>query len=303
MHRNGGTPGGEARRRHLPALLDLLFPGLGHLFAGRRRRAALFGLPVIGAIVIGALIVASTSIPRLAATLFNPAVLWALLALQPLFLVWRLLAVAASLWDPSLPRPGRVEAIPIVAILALAVVAPQAYAGYATEVARETADEIFAEPSSTALAGPLPSAEPDPSFLIPASASPSATASLSPSPTPAVPRVNVLLVGVDAGVGRNTYLTDTMIVASLDPTTKTVSMVSVPRDMVDVPLPDGRRSRARSTALSRTPATILGSSPDPTGPASTSCVGRSANCSASTSDITPRSPSRASSTSSTSSAG
>ena len=150
MHRNGGTPGGEARRRHLPALLDLLFPGLGHLFAGRRRRAALFGLPVIGAIVIGALIVASTSIPRLAATLFNPAVLWALLALQPLFLVWRLLAVAASLWDPSLPRPGRVEAIPIVAILALAVVAPQAYAGYATEVARETADEIFAEPSSTA---------------------------------------------------------------------------------------------------------------------------------------------------------
>ena len=30
-----------------------------------------------------------------------------------------------------------------------------------------------------------------------------------------------------------------MIVASLDPVTETVSMVSIPRDMVDVPLPDG----------------------------------------------------------------
>jgi polyisoprenyl-teichoic acid--peptidoglycan teichoic acid transferase len=249
MRRNGGTPGGEGRRRYVPALLDALFPGLGHLFAGRRRRAAMFGLPVIGAILIGALVVANTSLPRLAATLFDPAVLWGLLALQLLFLVWRLLAVAASLWDPSLPRPGRVEVIPIVAILALAVVAPQAYAGYATEVARETADEIFAEPSPSELAGPLPSAEPDPSFLIPASASPSATASPSPTPTPAVPRVNVLLVGVDAGVGRNTYLTDTMIIASLDPTTKTVSMVSVPRDMVDVPLADGRRFKGKINGL------------------------------------------------------
>jgi len=180
MRGNGGTPGGEGRRRYVPALLDALFPGLGHLFAGRRRRAALFGLPVVGAILIGALVVATTSLPRLAATLFDPAVLWGVLALQLLFLVWRLLAVAASLWDPGLPRPGRVEVIPIVAILALAVVAPQAYAGYATEVARETADEIFAEPSPTALAGPLPSAEPDPSFLIPASAGASATASPSP---------------------------------------------------------------------------------------------------------------------------
>jgi LCP family protein required for cell wall assembly len=230
-------------------LLDALFPGLGHLAAGRRRRAALFGLPVLAFILLGAVIVATTSLPRLAATLFDPAVLWGLLALQLGFLVWRLLAVGASLWDASLPRPGRAEVIPIVAILLLAVVAPQAYAGYTTEVARETADEIFAEPSPSALAGPLPSAEPDPSFLAPASPSASASASPSPSPTPLVPRVNVLLVGVDAGVGRNTYLTDTMIVASLDPEAETVSMVSVPRDMVDVPLADGRKYKGKINSL------------------------------------------------------
>jgi LCP family protein required for cell wall assembly len=240
---------GNGRRRYVPAVLDALFPGLGHLAAGRRRRAALFGLPVIALIGLGLIVVATTSLPRLAATLFDPVVLWGLLALQVLFLVWRLLAVGTSLWDPGLPRPGRAEAAPIAAILLFAVVAPQAYAGYATEVARETADEIFAEPSPTALAGPLPSAEPDPSFLAPPSPSPSATASPTPSPTPAVPRVNVLLVGVDAGVGRNTYLTDTMIVASLDPVSETVSMVSVPRDMVDVPLPDGRKFKGKINGL------------------------------------------------------
>ena len=251
MHGSGGPPsnGGTARRRYVPALLDALFPGLGHLAAGRRRQAALFGLPALGLILLGLVVVATMSLPRLAATLFDPAVLWGLIALQVAFLVWRLLAVGTSIWDTSLPRPGRAEALPIVAILVLAVVAPQAYAGYATEVARETADEIFAEPSPSAFAGPLPSAEPDPSFLAPASPSASASASPSPSPTPAVPRVNVLLVGVDAGVGRNTYLTDTMIVASLDPVSKTVSMVSVPRDMVDVPLADGRRYKGKINSL------------------------------------------------------
>ncbi|HEX7347769.1 MAG TPA: DUF6677 family protein, partial [Candidatus Limnocylindrales bacterium] len=230
-------------------MLDALFPGLGHLLAGRRRRAALFALPVLAIIVVALIIVATTNKVRLAATLFDPAVIWALLVFQVAFLVWRLLAVGTSLWDSSLPRPGRAEAVPIAAILLVAVIAPQAYAGYATEVARETADEIFAEPSPTIAAGPLPSAEPDPSFLAPASPSPSPSASPSPSPTPVVPRVNVLLVGVDAGVGRNTYLTDTMIVASLDPVTETVSMVSVPRDMVDVPLPDGRKFRGKINGL------------------------------------------------------
>ena len=232
-----------------PAVLDAIFPGLGHLAAGRRRRAAMFALPIVAILVLGLVIVATTSGPRLAATLFDPAVIWALLAIQAALLVWRLLAVGSSVWDPRLPRPGRREALPIAAILLVAVIVPQAFAGYATEVARETADEIFTEPSPTALAGPLGTPEPDPSFLATPVPSPSASASPSPSATPTVPRVNVLLVGVDAGVGRNTYLTDTMIIASLDPVAETVSMVSVPRDMVDVPLPDGRKFTGKINGL------------------------------------------------------
>ena len=71
----------------------------------------------------------------------------------------------------------------------------------------------------------------------------------APSVAPAVPRVTGLIIGVDSGVGRSTYLTDTMIVVSLDPVAETVSLVSIPRDMVDVPLSDGRKFRGKINSL------------------------------------------------------
>lgn len=242
--RNQATPIARSGR-FTPAVLDSLFPGLGHLAAGRRRWAAIFALPILALLLLAVLIVLTTSGPRLAATLLESDVLWGLLALQGALLLWRLVAVTTSLWAPQLPRPSRRELVPIAGILLIAVIAPQAYAGYATEVARESLDEIFVETTPPPVAFGTP--EPDPSFLETAPPSPSVSA--SPSPTPLAPRVNVLLVGVDAGVGRNTYLTDTMIVASLDPVTETVSMVSVPRDMVDVPLSDGRKYRGKINSL------------------------------------------------------
>ncbi len=131
--------------------------------------------------------------------------------------------------------------------------APAAYAGYATETAREAADAIFVEPSPVAV-GPSSTPEPDPSNLdepSPTAALPSQLASPSPSPSasPTVPRITGLVIGVDSGVGRNTYLTDTMIVVSLDPVSKTVSLVSIPRDMVDVPFSDGRKFRGKINSL------------------------------------------------------
>jgi LCP family protein required for cell wall assembly len=96
---------------------------------------------------------------------------------------------------------------------------------------------------------PTGPAEPDPSFLDTPPPSAFESATPSPSPTPAIPRITGLIVGVDSGVGRNTSLTDTMIVVSLDPVTETVSMVSIPRDMVDAPLSDGRKYRGKINGL------------------------------------------------------
>ncbi len=233
------------RSRYVPAVLDALIPGLGHLVAGRRRRAILFVSPLLVGIVTGAWIVATTSAPRLAASLLSNEVIWGLLAAQGLLLASRLIAVGSSLFDPALPRPGRRDLLPM-ALLVMFVIAPQAYAGYATEVAREAADEIFVGPATAVV--PTVSAAPDPSFLsTPVPGLPSA--SPLPSADPGSQRVTALVIGVDSGVGRNTYLTDTMIIVSLDKATRTVSMLSIPRDMVDVPMADGRTYRDKINSL------------------------------------------------------
>ena len=233
------------RSRYLPAFLDALIPGLGHLIAGRWRRALLFVSPLLVGLLTGAWMVATMSGPRIAASLLSNEVIWGLLAAQGLLLASRLIAVASSLFDPAFPRPGRRDLLPI-ALLLVFVIAPQAYAGYATEVAREAADEIFVEPPAAVV--PTVSAAPDPSFLsTPAPGLPSP--SPSPSPVSGSQRVTALVIGVDSGVGRNTYLTDTMIIVSLDKATRTVSMLSIPRDMVDVPMADGRTYRDKINSL------------------------------------------------------
>ncbi len=56
-------------------------------------------------------------------------------------------------------------------------------------------------------------------------------------------RINILLIGADAGrANDNSYLTDTMIVMSIDPTTGRVALISMPRDTVGVPLPKGTKA-------------------------------------------------------------
>ena len=218
--------------------------------AGRRRLGLLLGLPVVFLVSAVVVLLATTSSFRLAAQLAADEVLAGLIVLQGIVLVWRLVAVGSSLFSPRLPRPGVRDSLPI-ALLLVAVVLPQAYAGALTQAGREAANDIFddATPPPVA-AAPSVAPEPDPSFLAPA---PSATTapSVSPSPSgpPAVPRINLLVIGVDAGVGRNTYLTDTMIVVSVDPVAETVSMLSIPRDMVDVPLPDGRTYTGKINSL------------------------------------------------------
>ena len=52
-------------------------------------------------------------------------------------------------------------------------------------------------------------------------------------------RVTVLLLGGDAGPGRQGRRTDTMMVASFEVATGKVSLFGLPRNLVQVPLPDG----------------------------------------------------------------
>ena len=128
------VPTPRRRSRYVPAVLDAIIPGVGHLFAGRRRRALLFLSPTLVAIAIAVWVGLTTSGPRLAATLISTEVIWGLLAAQGLFLVWRLLAVGSSLLDPRCR--GRAAATRCRSrSCSLVMIVPQVYAGYATEVA------------------------------------------------------------------------------------------------------------------------------------------------------------------------
>jgi LCP family protein required for cell wall assembly len=57
-----------------------------------------------------------------------------------------------------------------------------------------------------------------------------------PKPTE---RLNILLIGADERPQFETYNTDTLIVVSIDPTTGSAAMFSLPRDTVDVPMATG----------------------------------------------------------------
>jgi LCP family protein required for cell wall assembly len=206
------------RRRLVAAGLSALLPGLGQLFNGRRRLAAVFLVPSLILVAIGALLFATQPTIQLAAKATAPSVLAALLTLNLLLLIFRLLAMGQAFLDTRRPGPtGRLGVIGI-AILTLLVVAPHVLAYRYGTALGDTFSRVFH--SQAVLAG---GASPGPS---------------SPGPG-AGERVNILLLGLDNLPNRTATLTDTMMVVSLDPVGKTVSLVSVPRDLIGVPLGNG----------------------------------------------------------------
>jgi len=80
--------------RHVAALLSALWPGLGQLAVGARRTGLLLALPplVLLALAIGAL-VSPDRLERLA-ILLDPNVIVAVLVLEGVLVLWRLVAVA-----------------------------------------------------------------------------------------------------------------------------------------------------------------------------------------------------------------
>lgn len=107
---------------------------------------------------------------------------------------------------------------------------------------------VAAACGSSASPEPSASAEPQPSASAPSAPSGSAappSAMPSAPPTGAPPslgseRLNILLAGIDDTTEREiSEHTDTMIVASLDPVGGTVSLLGLPRDLTDFPLPSG----------------------------------------------------------------
>ena len=72
------------------------------------------------------------------------------------------------------------------------------------------------------------------------------TPEISPPPSG---RINILFTGIDSGNGRDHALTDTMLIASIDPATKAVNLISFPRDISQFKLWDGRTFNGKLNSL------------------------------------------------------
>lgn len=205
-------------RRTIAAAGSAVIPGLGQLINGRLRIARWFALPAITLLAISALIVVANSPTRLFASLISPTAMSVALALNLVVLLWRLASVIHAFFDRRYEgRPGRLGVVG-VALIVMAVVVPHGMVNAWGNDAKAAFANIFAGARETGV-GQGGSATTDGPDLN--------------------DRVNILVVGVDSFPGRTEKLTDSLMVVSIDPVGKTVSMISLPRDIVKVPLGNG----------------------------------------------------------------
>ena len=261
------------------AFLSFIIPGLGQAWVGHALRGLLIALPVVFLAGLAvAVVVTGGGLVGLAGLALSPTALALILVLDVILLGYRGWAIVDGYRLARGPRawahPASAGARAVLAILLVVTFATHGLVGY---VGWNGFNLLSVFPSSAGGSGPAwgdnvspapvlspslpPSHSPSPS----PSSMPGATASLAPtpassptpiakpsrSPTPGVPywaedgRLNILLLGGDAGPGRDSIRTDTMILLTVDLKTARAALASIPRNLLRVPLPDPYAARFR----------------------------------------------------------
>ena len=228
------------------AFLSLVFPGLGHLYARRHARALAFAAPpFLGLALLGGLLASASTRDVVKVSVFDPFVLDVLLALDVLLFLYRAIAAIDAYRCAAVEVPeggGRLgrPRVPFAPLSLAGLVAVRPGHGHGARGARPLRPDRprhdHGRDQRLAVEPGRPAASPG------ASPGASAYAGTAAQPQPSIApwnggRLNVLLVGVDQRPADKTFNTDTMIVASIDPTSGQVSMFSVPRDFEQIPLP------------------------------------------------------------------
>ena len=265
----------RTRSAFAAAFLSLIFPGLGHAYAGAWARALAFAaLPMLLIALAGGIFLRVDRF-QLLGFLVQPPVLIGVFVVNILILLYRIVAaidawnVARFLNDVDASGGGRLgrsklplSPLSVAGLLAVLIVLAGAHLAVAryNVLAIDLVNCVFTEDESANCSEP--DETPEPRSTTTANATPEA--SDEPAPTdapletpvgsavgtlaPELPawdgkgRLNVLLAGVDQRQDQAFFNTDTLIVASIDPKTNEVAMFQVPRDTVDVPVPANARN-------------------------------------------------------------
>ncbi len=223
------------------ALCSVLWPGAGHLAVRAR-----FRVPVIAAVVLNGMATASALV--VVAHVDSRADLARVIEDRAVFVVFgldiavlaltRLVTALDAAWAarPAITWP-RIAAAASAFLVVTAGVAPLVVAADYVWVTDRTIERVFAshEPLTAQPTPLITTAE----STTTSSSTTSTTSTTLPPNTPfeGYGRVNVLLLGGDAGPGRWSLRTDTMVVVSIDPATGDTAMISVPRNLPRLPFP------------------------------------------------------------------
>jgi len=208
-------------------ILGALIPGSGLIVAGRRRLGGILLLLIgLGAVALAGLAVTGNPLQKAISLAVNP---------QQLTLVAVAAGVIGLLWAglivlthqqlsqyATLDTVQRTFSSLVVLALIGGVAVPAYTVGHSALIQRSLINSVFSENGDTeggATAGGPSSEKAD--------------------PWADKPRVNVLLIGSDAGKGRIGVRPDTMIVASIDTARGDAVLFSLPRNLERAPFPVG----------------------------------------------------------------
>lgn len=227
-------------RGGIAALASAVVPGWGQILNGRPRLGTLLiAIDVVFVIALAAMFVWSPEL--LLEAWVTPAALFTILALNGVAFVYRGAVAAHSFSQPE----SHSTFDWIVGLVAAAlVIVPHLYVAGLVLTQTDLLDSVFVGPEPIATEATT-TTEVSTTARAQGGVSSTTTTELV-STTTAEPRIwdgrerlNVMLLGSDAGVGRIGTRTDTIILFSANPDTGDVAMFSVPRNLTEAPLPEG----------------------------------------------------------------
>ena len=203
-------------------MLGALLPGSAFLVAGRR----ILGLALLTMIGMGAMLVVGVLLVER-----DPAMIAAQLASRPNLLLvlgivvligalaWVAVIITGHLAVRPANAPGwqRAIGVALVVVLSAGVLLPSGIASRYAFATHDLVSDVFA-PGQVDASGE--------EIVV-----------IRENPWKGRPRVNILLLGGDAGDDRTGLRTDTVILASIDTTTGDTVLLSLPRNLMNVPFP------------------------------------------------------------------
>jgi LCP family protein required for cell wall assembly len=232
----------------LAALLSFLWPGLGQLYTGKRRLAAVFA-----ALALTVLLLLAYELRRgpgaFVARFIDPTVSLAAIVVVLLVGALRLTAVAhAFASGERIEKHRLIDRAVVIGLSAVIVLSHVGVGGFL--LVTYNAGLHISKPNTDLidLTTPVP--------ILASGETP------GPAPTqvstPSInDRVTILFTGVDADPSRQENLYDSIMVVSYDPQTNSVQMVSVPRDTAGFPMYFGNHPTvAASTRINSVPGYV-----------------------------------------------